>query len=232
MSLNRTIDQMVNATRRATNALGTSALQRHPDVDVFDYVNRGIAALDRILKITDNGGQRFLSSSTITTASGTELYPLPSDFLHLISLSGEVNGVMRWFTSYENNERPVLADENAGWTGEPLYYRLRQNNISLLPVPANVYALTLWYAPAPITLTTGQTYDSIARLDDYIVTYAARFIAEKDANWDLYDRLGARLVELRGDVEALGRNRDTNSPARIVDITTRDRWGRMRRYVR
>lgn len=231
MALNRTIDQMANATRRAANALGATALQRHPDVDLFDYVNRGIAALDRILKIADTG-QRFLSSTSITTAVGSELYELPPDFLHLISLSGEVNGVMRWFTSYEHNERPLLVDQNAGWTGEPLYYRLRQANISLLPIPSGVYTLTLWYAPAPGALTTGQSYDTIARLDDYIVTYAARFIAEKDSNWDLYDRLTARLGELRGDVEALARNRDTNSPGRIIDVTQRDRWGRMRRYVR
>ncbi len=232
MALNRTIDQMVSATRRATNALGTSALQRHPDSDLFDYVNRGIAALDRLLKLADHGGQRFLSSSTITTADGTELYALPADFMHLISLSGDIDGVMRWFTAYQNEERPQLVDTNAGWTGEPLYYRLRQGSISLLPTPAAVYTLTLWYAPNPSTLTTGQTYDTIARLDDYIITYAARFVLEKDKEWDAYDRMTARLGELRAEVEAIGRNRDVSTPARIVDVTTRDRYGRARRYVR
>jgi hypothetical protein len=231
MALNRTIDQMVNAARRATNALGTSALQRHPDVDVFDYVNRGIAALDRILKVCDSG-QRFLASTEIDTASGTELYDLPSDFMFLISLSGEVDGVMRWFTSYEHNERPLLSDQNAGWTGEPLYYRLRGANISLLPVPAAEYTLTLWYAPTVGTLTTGQSYDTIARLDDFIVCYAAQLIAQKDSNWDLYDRMDAKLATMRGEIEALGRNRDANSPSRIIDSTMRDRWGRMRRYIR
>lgn len=231
MALNRTIDQMVAATRRASNTQGASALLRHPDVDVFDYVNRGIAALDRILKIADTG-QRFLSSATITTVNGTELYSLPSDFMHMLSLSGNVNGVARWFTSYEHNERPMLSDANAGWTGEPLYYRLRQGNISLLPVPAAEYTLTLWYAPAPSTLTTGQSYDTIARLDDYIVYYASREIAKKDKQWDLHDRLTANLAEMKSEIEALGRNRDANSPARIIDATTRDRWGRMRRYVR
>jgi hypothetical protein len=221
---------MVDATRKAANVQGTSALQRHPSADLFDYVNRGIAALDRLLKLADNGGQRFLSSSSIATVDGTELYALPSDFMHLISLSGEVNGVMRWLTAYDNNDRPHLVDTNAGWTGEPIYYRLRQANISLLPVPADVYTLTLWYAPNPSTLTTGQTYDSIARLDDYIVTYAARFVAEKDKNWDHYDRLSARLGELKGEIEAIGRNRDLNSPARIVDMTKRDRYGRARGY--
>lgn len=229
MALNRTIDQMVDATRKAANIQGTTALQRHPSADLFDYVNRGIAALDRILKVCDTG-QRFLSSTSIATVDGTELYALPSDFMHLISLSGEVDGVMRWFTAYEHNERPALADTNAGWTGAPLYYRLRQGNISLLPTPHSVYTLTLWYSPNPSTLTTGETYDTIARFDDYIVTYAARLVAEKDKNWDHYDRLGARLTELRSDIEALGRNRDHASPARIIDVTQRDRFGRMRRY--
>lgn len=231
MALNRTIDQMVNATRRATNALGTTALQRHPDVDVFDYVNRGIAALDRRLKLADTG-QRFLSSTTITTAAGTESYALPATFMFLISLSGSIDGVMRWFTPYAHNERPLLSDPNAGWTGEPLYYRIQGSNLSLLPVAAGVYSLTLWYAPNPSTLTTGQSYDTIARLDDYIVCYAARLIAEKDSNWELHDRMGARLAELQGEIEAIGRNIDANSPARIVDATVRDRFGRMRRYVR
>lgn len=231
MALNRTIDQMVDATRKAAGVQGTSALQRHPSADLFDYVNRGIAALDRKLKLVDTG-QRFLSSTTVTTVNGTENYSLPADFLHLISLSGEINGAMRWLTAYESNERPLLVDQNAGWTGEPLCYRLRQGSISLLPTPADEYTLTLWYAPAPSTLTTGQTYDTIARLDDYIVTYASRLVAEKDKNWDHYDRLTARLGELASEIDALGRNRDINSPARVIDITTRDRWGRMRRYVR
>ncbi len=227
MALNRTIDQMVSAVRKTTNALGTSALQRHPDVDLFDYVNRGIAALDRKLKLVDTG-QRYLSSSTITTVDGTELYALPSDFMMLISLSGEINGVMRWFQAYDLTERPKLLDANAGWTGEPLVYRLRQGNISLLPIPADVYSLTLWYAPAPSTLTTTQTYDTIARLDDYIVDYAARFICRKDSNWELHDRLSASLTAMEGEIEALARNRDLNSPSRIIDCSRRDRYGRSR----
>jgi hypothetical protein len=222
---------MVESTRRAANVQGATALQRHPQTDLFDYVNRGVAALDRLLKLADNG-QRFLSATTFVTAPGTELYALPPDFLSLISLSGDIDGALRWLTSYEHNERPQLADDNAGWTGAPLHYRLRGGNISILPVPAAVYALTLWYAPAPATLTTGQTYDTIARLDDYIVNYAARIIAKKDSNWELYDRLGLELAEMRGEIEALGRNRDMGSPARIIDVSARDRFGRMRRYAR
>lgn len=224
MALTRTIDQMVSATRRATNALGTSALQRHPDADVFDYVNRGIAALDRILKLQDSG-QRYLSSATVTTVSGTETYALPSDFMHLISLGGAIDGVQRWFTSYNMNERPHLIDTNVGWTGAPIYYRLQGANISLLPIPAAVYSLTLWYSPNPSTLTTTQTYDTIARLDDYIVWYASKEIAKKDSNWELHDRLTADLSAMRSDIEAISRNRDQNSPTRIVDVTARDRRG-------
>jgi hypothetical protein len=229
MPLTRTIDQMVDATRRCTDTQGTAALVRHPDVDLFDYVNRGIAALARVLRSVDSG-QRFLSSTTITTVAGTELYTLPPDFMFLVSLGGEVNSVQRWLTSYEMNERPHLVDDNAGWTGEPMFYRLRGDNISLVPVPAAVYSLTLWYTANPSTLSTGQTFDTIARLDDYVVWWAAKEIAKKDRNWELHDRLGADLAALRADIESIGASRDKNSAARIIDVTQRDRYGRFNRY--
>lgn len=227
MSLTRTIDQMVAATRQIANVEGQTGLLRHPDANVFDYVNRGIAALDRVLRTLDSG-QRYLTSTTITTAASTETYSLPADFMHLISLGGSVNGVQRWFKSYDMSERPHLIDTNAGWTGEPLYYRLRASNISLLPIPAAVYSLTLWYQANPSTLTTGQSFDTIARLDDFIVYYAARFIAKKDKNFDLHVTLTDDMNALRGEIETIARGRDQNSPARIVDVSERDR--QMSRY--
>lgn len=231
MALTRTIDQMVDAIRRATNTQGATAAQRHPDAELYDYANRGIAALDRILKLVD-AGERYLSSTTLTTGNGQELYLLPSDFLHLVSLSGVINGRARYLTAYAENERPGFADQNAGWTGEPLRYRLRQGNISLLPVPAGSYVLTLWYAPAAPTLTSGQTYDTIARLDDYIVSYGSKELAKKDQNWNLHDRLVAELAQMKGEIEAIARNRDKNSPSRIVDTSSRDRFGRSRSWAR
>lgn len=216
---------MVSATRQCANIEGTTGLLRHPDANVFDYVNRGIAALDRVLRLVD-GGQRYLSSSTITTVKDTETYALAADFMHMISLGGEINGRQRWFTSYEMAERPNLIDTNAGWTGEPLYYRLRGVNISLLPTPTAVYTLTLWYQAAPSTLTTGQNFDTIARLDDYIVYYAAKLIAKKDKNWELHAAIDADMTTLRSDVETIGRNRDQNSPSRIIDVSREGRFGR------
>lgn len=224
MALNRTIDQMVAATRQMANVEGTTGLLRHPDANVFDYVNRGIAALDRVLRMVDSG-QRYLSSSTVTTSNGTETYALPSDFMHLVSLSGSINGMQRWFTSYDMTERPLLIDTNAGWTGEPLYYRLRGGNISLLPVPTATYSLTLWYQAAPSTLTTGQSFDTIARLDDYIILFAAKLIAKKDKNWDLHNVLDQDMAAMRSEVESIGRNRDQNYPARIVDVSECHREG-------
>lgn len=226
MTLSRTIDQMVDGARRCAGVQGTSALERHPDADLFDYCNRGIAALYRILAIADSG-QRYLASTTLTTSANTEVYALPSDFMHMVSLSGQINGVQRWYTPYEMQERPHLVDQNAGWTGEPLYYRLRGSNISLLPVPKGVYSLTLWYSPAPGTLTTGQTFDTIARLDEYVVWWAAKEIAKKDRNWELHDRLSSDLAKLESQVDAIARNRDQNHGNRIQDVTPRDRFGRL-----
>lgn len=219
---------MVAAARKTTDTEGTSALVRHPDVDLFDYVNRGCAALYRLLTLVD-GGQRYISSSTITTVAGTEAYNLPSDFMTMFSLGGEIDGVQRWFSSYEMNERPALIDTSVGWLGEPFMYRLRTSTISLLPIPQDVYSLTLWYSPAPSTLTTGQTFDTIARLDDYIIWWAAKEVCKKDRNWELHDRLTADITKLEGQIDALSRLRDQNGGARIIDISSRDRYGRVYR---
>ena len=74
--------------------------------------------------------------------------------------------------------------------------------------------------------------DTINRLDDYIIAYAARFIAIKDKNWDLAGQCKALIDEMTPEIEALGRNRDRNSPPRVLDTRTRDRWGRTPRWSR
>lgn len=233
MALNITIDAMVANARKCANVEGTSGLQRHPDADVFDYVNRGIAALDRLLRKYD-AGQRFITNATFPTVAGTETYALASDFMHLIGISGTFNGTTRWLAQYDMQDRVILTDDAASTPerGAPTHYRLQGANISLMRIPDAVYTLDYWYTAAPSTLTTGQHYDTIARLDDYIIWHAAKDIAKKDQNWDLHDRLSADMAELRGEIEALARTRDHNSPGRILDVNPVDRWGRFGRFAR
>ena len=62
MALTQRRDEIRDNVRRMANVEGTTALVRHPNTDLNDYINRAIGSLHRILTdaIPD---QRLLSSS-------------------------------------------------------------------------------------------------------------------------------------------------------------------------
>lgn len=228
MALTQTLTQMTTNVRRFTDTGGTNALVRHPNADLYDYINRALGSLHRILteQLPD---QRLLSSSTVTTEEDVSSYDLPADFDHLISIDILVSGRRTWLTGYEMHERPALTNPESQATGIPFTYRLRGSNIEYLPTPSGEYTSTLWYVPTPSQLVSGsEPYDTINRLDDYLIAYASRFVAVKDKNAGLKNICDEMLGELRRDVETVARNRDKNSPSRIVDETRANRWGRRR----
>lgn len=234
MSLTQTQQQMREGIRKFANVQGTTALLRHPDGDLNDYLNRALGALHRRLTMA-LPDQRILASTTITTLDSVTTYSLPAGFDYLISAELSADGHRSWLQGYEMFERPALLSPDAPTTGIPLVYRLRGGNIELLPTPVADYTVQLWYVPAATQLTSnGQAYDTISRLDEYLIAHASRPIAIKDKNWDLVSACKMLLEEIGPDIDALGRNRDRNSPARIVDQYQGgyDRWGRTSRWRR
>lgn len=232
MALTQKLAQMRTNVRRFANAEGSHAVVRHPDADLNDYINRALGAMHRILTdaIPD---QRILSSTTVTTVSGTSLYPLDSTFDSLISVSATANGHTWWLEAYEMHERPSLVSPDTTFTGIPFTYRLRGANVELLPVPTGVYSVVLWYVPAVTQLSSDQAeYDTISRLDDFLIPYAARLVCIKGGDWDRVKACEMMIAEYRGEVEAAARKRDQNSPSRIVDEMRANRWGRRPRWRR
>ncbi len=226
MALTQTREQVRDNVRRTADIRGTNDLVRHPNTDLNEYINRGYAALYRKLTMV-LPDQRFLSSSTITTVADTEVYSLPADFDHLISIDVSANGTLTWLTAYEMNERPGLADPNAGGFGIPLTYRLRGSNIELLPSPSGVYTVTLWYVPSATTFTAdANTFDTIVRLDDYVISYGVKQVAVRNKDWTLVAECRQAMADLDPELEAIARSRDKNSPSRIVDEGVTNRWGR------
>jgi hypothetical protein len=226
MALTQTLAQMRAALRRLCDIEGTSMLTRHPDADCNDYINRGLGALRR--KLTQYVPDlRILSSTTINLTSGTSSYALPADFEFLISVELDANGRRTWLEAYAMNERPMLSDPNNAGTGVPVAYRLRGANIDYQPAPgASGYTSTLWYVPDTSQLSSDSaTLDTIQRLDDYAIFYAGTFVAKKDEKWSLHDRLKGDMAEIGADIAIMGRNRDVNSPPRVVDVHRRDRFG-------
>lgn len=233
MALTQTLAQLRTNVRRMANVQGATALQRHPDADLNDYVNRGIAALRRELDVAIPD-QRFLASSTFSTVAGTTTYALPADFNHLVSIDLVANGVKTWLVPYEMHERPTLTDSSVAYNGVPFTYRLRGSNVELLPSPDGVYSCTLWYTSDPSTLSSdASTLDTITRLDDFVIAYAAKLVHLKDNNLDKLQACDALMVLMRDEIGMIARTRDKNAPSRVVDEMLADRWGRSsRRWLR
>jgi len=163
--------------RRLSDSGGTNALVRHPDADLNEYIDLALGALHRAL--TNSGsGQRYLSSATVTMTSGTALYALGATFDYLISVDLTANGHKSWLTAYEMHERPGLTTPDSTASGVPYKYRLQGGNIEYLPTPTGAYTSTVWFVPTPTQFTAdGDTFDTVNRLDTFLVAYAARFIA-------------------------------------------------------
>lgn len=232
MALTQTRAQIRANMRRFTDTGGVTALARHPDTDLNEYADRALASLHRLLTEA-MPDQRILSTSPITTVSGTLIYSLPADFDHLISVDITASGLKSWLLSYEMHERPTLTDPANSFAGVPFAYRLRGSNIELLPTPSAGYAVTLWYVPTATQFASdAQLYDTISRLDDYLIAYGSRFVAVKDKNSELVNLCNSMMEELKGDIRVAARSRDKNSPARIVDESMADKWGRRARWRR
>jgi hypothetical protein len=230
LALNQTQAQILANVRQFTDTAGTTALSRHPNANIYDYINRAHGSLHRLL--TECGlGDRFLSSTTVTTSSGTATYSLPATFDHLISVDLTANGTKSWLTAYEMHERPMLTDSSASYSGIPVAYRLRGSNIEYLPTPAGVYTSTLWFTPTPTNWATDGTdsasnFDTINRLDEYIIAYASAPVFFKDKNFDAYQMALGIVDRMADEVRGMAHARDRNSPPRPVDDSPRDRWGR------
>lgn len=232
MALTQTLLQLRTSVRKMADAAGTSALVRHPDADVNDYINRGLGAVFRLLSMS-LPDQRFLATTSITTSQGISLYTLPADFDHLISIDITANGTKSWVMGYEMHEHASLTDPAATYTGIPFTYRLRGASIDLLPTPGNAYTVNLWYVPNASQLASdGATWDTISRLDDYVIAFAVKLIAVRDKKFELANECRLQMKELEDEIRAIARTRDKNSPSRIVDEYHADRWGRRRMLPR
>lgn len=231
MALTRSLTNLTADVRKLCDVQGTSGTQRHPDADITEYLNRAVGSYHRLLTSAVPDA-RFLASATVTTSSGTSSYTLTSSFSvtdldSLFSVEIDAEGVKRWLTAWDPHEHAHLSDTNLISNGIPTTYRLQADNMVLLPTPGGAYTVTIWYITTPTMLSAGgDTIDTISRLDEYVTCYAAQFIAAKDRQWDLYDRMGARVGALAAEVAEVGRSRDRNSPARVVDEDLSDRFGR------
>lgn len=232
MALTRTLEQLREAVQRTADV--REFTEKHPTSYINDLVNRGLGALSRICRTTNPEFQP-IASTTITTDGDTATYALPSNFRSLISVVyTDDNAVKTWLQPFEMFERATLTEsETVSNSTRALAYRVIGTNIELQPLPPEDHSALVWYATTVTQLTgDAQTFDTMERLDDYVIWYAAREIANERENWARYDRLTASMAALEGDIRILARSIDLSAAGRITDLQFanrfRDRFGRRR----
>ncbi len=225
-----------------TQALIREAVQRTADVVAFTdrhtpasinhLINRGLGALSTLCRTT-NPEFRPLGSTTIACNGADTFYPLPTDFRTLLSVeyTGD-DGHKTWLNPYELHERARLVEPDlvngstrAGW------YRVIGDNIELLPLPPDGHSALLWYASTATQLAAdADTFDTMDRLDSYVIWWAAREIAMERGDWIRHDKLSEKLISLEGDIRILARSIDLSAASRPVDLAHANRrWGRWHR---
>jgi hypothetical protein len=227
MALTRTLAQLRDAVQRTADVVAFT--DKHPVVYINDLVCRGIGALQRQCRII-NPEFVPVASTTITADGASTFYALPAGFRSLISVeyTGDDTTHKTWLTPYEMHERATLSEsDTASRSIGAQWYRVIGTNLELLPLPAADHTALVWYATNVTQLSLdADTVNVMDRLDDYIIWWAAREIAQERENWERYDRLSASLGALVEDIRIMARQIDVSHPARIVDVRQIDKYGR------
>jgi hypothetical protein len=148
------------------NYLGRSDLTSQ----IPDFITFAELRLQRQLRI-----RQMVTSTTLTTVSGTATVTLPSDFLEIRDLYvvGRPRQVLTYMSpaSFSRNSR---ADE----TGKPLDYTINSTTIELAPYPDAAYSLKLLYYKKPVVLSNANTSNEFLVNAPDALLYAALLEAE------------------------------------------------------
>jgi len=228
MALTRTLAQLREAAQRSADVLAFT--ERHPVGYLNDLVNRGIGALHRLTMVVAPEF-RPLASTTLTADGTNTTFSLPAAFRSLISVEYvDDDGNRSWLTPFEMSERPELYGDGTVGT-RALKYRLMGSSLEFLPKPPSGHTAKVWYATTASQLAgDSETVDVLDRLDDYIVWFAAREICDERGDFDRATRLEGKLTKLEAEIQVLARTRDMSAPARPVDVSRADRYGRRRHW--
>lgn len=192
MARSATLSTLQARARRLADVEGDPNIT---DAELTDLANRHLTEVYDLL-VDAGPPEYFASSTTLTTASGTTAYNLPSDFRSLLAVYDQE-------TSTRLRAIPAMP-EGARARFQP---------------PTAVRSIYVEYVPAPPTLTGNQTFDGVSGWEELISNLMARDIMVKREDdpsvvINTIDRLMAR-------VSSTSRNRDRGAPKRVLDADDR-----------
>jgi hypothetical protein len=231
--LTTTLEEIRDGVRRTADVVAFT--DKHPNERIDSLINQGFGALSRLCRTTNPEFQPIARWEFDTDGDET-MYELPDGFRSLLMVE-YTDGSDRkaWLTPYTFNERALLTSPETTANSLRAYsYRLIGSNLELLPRPPADHHVAVWYATTVTQIAAGDdeaTFDTMERLDTYIIWWAAREIAMEREAWERHDRLTSKLQELEGDIRILARSLDLSAATRVTDqnFDIRRRWRRYRR---
>jgi len=230
MAYQVTLGTLMERTLQRANLEGASSFIK--PYELVDLINGSVAEFVDEVRGTTWNGTYTRSSLSFVTSTNSQLYPLPSDFLSLISVDVFISGSSPVITARPYQEEQRNAFRNMpimfGWGfARPIYYQVQGENISFIPIPLGTYNVTLNYVPtAPILADSEDTLDSINGWEEFIVLDAAIKCLIKTGSMDMVPQLENRLAAQRQRIRALAPRRDQSGAERVHVIENAgDGWG-------
>lgn len=222
------LSTLISRVRRAADIEG--ATTRFPDAELTDYINESNAELYDVIR-SAFGEDYYRKTAIIVTSGNQATYPLPGDFLSLISVDVPLGGnLVLTAKPYNENERNLYKFFPFGaWTmNQPIWYRLTgaidasglsPQTISFIPTPTGAYNVNVNYVPTPTVLTNmTDTFDGVAGWEEYTVGDAAMKVATKNQEWDLLQALTARKMGMKDRIQTMAPEHDGGQSARVTDV--------------
>lgn len=217
-----TLTAMILECRRLSNQETTDqANALCTDAEIAARLNRNLRSVYREL-IAARGAQYYRSSSTITTVAGTEAYNLPATMLQLIGLELVLSSTQRYPLAELNEAERVMWSNVTGQ--DPERYQIRGSTVALLPVPATVRTVNVYFVPSFIPLSAGaDTFEGVLGFEELAIWRTVGEMLSKDESDPAYAM--ARAGEWVEHIRELADQRDAYRPGRVQRTRRqRTRW--------
>lgn len=211
-----------------------NAVIKFPDSEINEYVNQAwtkvygrlahtgekyyVVRPAPVLNTAANQDTYFTTGSTVSPPAGTAILPL--DMWNIVGVDIQVNGP-RWQTCQRSqfDQRNDFQDASFAWPTIPLYsYEGSGNNACIIfnPMPPGIYPFRLWYYQAATRLVKDDdTLDGGNGWERMAVDIAARWVAERDENFELAGRLDMAIAEWDQRLEMESASRNTGQPPKV-----------------
>uniref|UniRef100_A0A6M3K2J1 Uncharacterized protein n=1 Tax=viral metagenome TaxID=1070528 RepID=A0A6M3K2J1_9ZZZZ len=143
------------------------------DDELLAYLNKAVGHAHNVL--VRHGSEMAATLTTVTLATGTQEYALPSDFLAVVQ-----DGV--WLEDY-NPMEPVPYSQKiyqGSSQATPTRFYLTRDRIGFIPVPSAAATVNEYYYTTPVTLAVGTSmpYDDL--LDEPLSTFMSSLAFSRD----------------------------------------------------